>query len=58
MHKYNKIFCLLLMPALSLTAMAQETEEKKITVSGSIQSDILIPQDDEAIGTEKVNDGL
>lgn len=28
MHKYNKIFCLLLMPALSLTAMAQETEEK------------------------------
>lgn len=56
MHKYNKIFCLLLMPALSLTAMAQETEEKKITVSGSIQSDILIPQDDEAIGTEKVNE--
>lgn len=56
MHKYNKIFCLLLMPALSLTAMAQETGEKKITVSGSIQSDILIPQDDEAIGTEKVNE--
>lgn len=56
MHKYNKIFCLLLMPALSLTAMAQETEEKKITVSGSIQSDILIPQDDEAIGTEEVNE--
>ena len=56
MHKYNKLFCLLLMPALSLTAMAQETEEKKITVSGSIQSDILIPQDDEAIGTEKVNE--
>ena len=35
MHKYNKIFCLLLMPALSLTAMAQETEEKKITVSAT-----------------------
>lgn len=29
MHKYNKIFCLLLMPALSLTAMAQETEKKR-----------------------------
>lgn len=56
MHKYNKIFCLLLMPALSLTAMAQETEEKKITVSGSIQSDILIPQDDEAIKAEKSNE--
>lgn len=56
MHKYNKIFCLLLMPALSLTAMAQETEEKKITVSGSVQSDILIPQDDEAIKTEKSNE--
>lgn len=56
MHKYNKLFCLLLMPALSLTAMAQETEEKKITVSGSIQSDILIPQDDEAIKTEKSNE--
>lgn len=56
MHKYNKIFCLLLMPALSLTAMAQETEEKKITVSGSIQSDILIPQDDEAIKAKKSNE--
>lgn len=44
------------MPALSFTALAQETEEKKITVSGSIQSDILIPQDDDAIGTEKVNE--
>lgn len=56
MHNYNKLFCLLLMPALSFTALAQETEEKKITVSGSIQSDILIPQDDDAIGTEKVNE--
>lgn len=56
MHNYNKLFCLLLMPALSLTALAQETEEKKVVVSGSIQSDILIPQDDDAIGTEKVSE--
>lgn len=35
-------------------AMAQEDAAKdKFTVSGSIQSDVIIPQEDEAIGTDK-----
>lgn len=41
------IFCLLFRPG---------RERQKITVSGSIQSDILIPQDDDKIGTEETND--
>lgn len=37
--------------------MAQETfDEKKIVVTGSIQSDILLPQEDEKIGAEKSDD--
>ena len=36
------------------SAWAQESAQKdKVVVNGSIQSDILIPQDDEAIGAEK-----
>lgn len=36
--------------------LAQEDEQKKVTVSGSIQSDILIPQEDNKIGTGTYND--
>ncbi|MGN0230122.1 MAG: DUF6029 family protein [Muribaculaceae bacterium] len=39
------------------SAWAQESTQKdKVVVNGSIQSDILIPQDDEAIGAEKDGD--
>ena len=38
------------------TAMLMNAQDKKIVVTGSIQSDILIPQDDEAIGTEPTDD--
>lgn len=38
-------------------AMAQEDAAKdKFTVSGSIQSDVIIPQEDEAIGTDKYSE--
>lgn len=38
-------------------AMAQEdTAKDKFTVSGSIQSDVIIPQEDEAIGTDKYSE--
>ena len=38
-------------------AMAQEYAAKdKFTVSGSIQSDVIIPQEDEAIGTDKYSE--
>lgn len=52
----NRLFCLALLSVSSTYCFAQEENGKKITVSGSIQSDILIPQDDDKIGTEKTND--
>lgn len=47
--------CLILISQilLSLPIMAQQ---KGVSVSGSIQSDVLIPQSDEEIGAEKSND--
>jgi len=47
-------FSLLLIAAPILFAVAQ-SDEKKITVGGSIHSDILFPQDDDRIGTEKTS---
>lgn len=52
----NRLFCLALLSVSTAYCFAQEENGKKITVSGSIQSDILIPQDDDKIGTEKTND--
>ena len=43
-----------LMALCAVAAMAQD--EKKVTVSGSIHSEILIPQEDETIGAEKPDD--
>lgn len=34
----------------------QDNEWKKWRITGSIQSDVLVPQDDETIGTEKTDD--
>lgn len=55
--KYNYINARLLLslafPLLCGGAMAQD-DGKKVTVTGSIQSDILIPQDDDKIGTEDI----
>ncbi len=43
---------ILLLAALPLCASAQ-TDYGKVTVTGSIQSDVLIPQEDKKIGAEK-----
>ena len=40
-----------------LTASAQD-DSKKVTLSGSIQSDILLPEDDDKIGAKKTDDVL
>ncbi len=56
MNKLSKIFCLILSIVLALPSVAQENKEKKVVVSGSVMSDILIPQSDEKIGTEETND--
>lgn len=47
---------LLLALAASPLCRAQEPGGKKVTLSGSIHSEILIPQEDEKIGTEKTDD--
>jgi len=44
-----------LLPALSCYCQTQD-EQKGVTLSGSIQSDMLIPQSDNAIGAEKTED--
>ena len=43
----------LLLPVMLLAAWPAAAQ---VTLSGSIQSDVLIPQDDEAIGTEHSED--
>ena len=52
MRKINLIFSLLLLAA---PLFAQEEDEKKsdwkVTLSGSVQSDVLVPQEDQSIGT-------
>ena len=51
----RKHICLLAFLCLSASLSAQE-EQRKLTLSGSIQSDVLIPEEDEAIGAKKYND--
>ena len=42
---------------LSTAIYAQEeTDNNKVTLSGSIQSDVLIPQEDTKIGSPKYDD--
>ncbi|MBR1414738.1 MAG: hypothetical protein IJ570_02615 [Prevotella sp.] len=47
----------LLIPILScLLAISAKAQDNKLTLSGSIQSDMLLPQADDAIGAEKKED--
>ena len=46
-----------LVPLASFRCLAQE-EQKGVTLSGSIQSDMLLPQNDEKIGATKTDDFL
>ena len=55
MKMLRRLLTCLSVSALCLLASAQE-EEKKVIVTGSIQSDVLIPQEDKTIGTEKYNE--
>ncbi|MCD8202974.1 MAG: DUF6029 family protein [Prevotella sp.] len=41
---------------MAIPCVAQERNGNKLTVSGSVMSDILIPQNDSKIGTEETND--
>lgn len=52
MSRINGFFLLLMATLLLAVSSAQA----QVTLSGSIQSDVLIPQDDEKIGTEHYSD--
>ena len=52
----RRILSLTLLAAAALTAAAQQDGPDKIVVTGSVQSDILIPQEDEKIGTGTYDD--
>ena len=53
MKKGSRLLALACLLASALGAHGQDDSGKGVVVTGSIQSDILIPQDDEKIGTEK-----
>ena len=52
----NRLFLVVAGLSLTLATFAQSENANGLTVTGSIQSDILIPQEDEAIGTGKYDD--
>lgn len=52
----SRLFCLLAVVCSLLTASAQDDGQKKIVVTGSIQSDILLPEEDSKIGTGEYSD--
>lgn len=52
----RRFISLTLLAAAALTAAAQEEGPDKIVITGSVQSDILIPQEDEKIGTGTYDD--
>lgn len=58
MRLYTRSILLIAAVCLSVSSVAQENRDKKVVVTGSIQSDILIPQDDEKIGTGKYEGDL
>lgn len=51
-HFYALAFLFL----LPVAAMQAQDDNKRIVVTGNIQSDVLIPQDDKHIGTEETSD--
>ncbi|MBQ2359699.1 MAG: hypothetical protein II398_02255 [Prevotella sp.] len=54
MKKKLLLFIISISPFLNITAQ----EQKKVTLSGSIQSDMLVPQEDKETGAEKTEDFL
>lgn len=56
MNLYKRHLCVVAAACAMLTASAQNDGQKTLTVTGSIQSDILIPQEDDKIGTGEYSD--
>lgn len=55
LYSRNRIGAILIAPALAFTLHAQE-KQKPLVLKGSIQSDVLIPQEDEKIKTGTYDD--
>ena len=53
---WTKRFLLLCLVVCGITAVSNAQRDDQLTLSGSIQSDILIPQNDSVIGAEKDGD--
>ena len=52
MKKYICLLCLLALGAVNVNAQGQDDDnDNKVSVTGSIQSDILVPQEDLKIGS-------
>ena len=57
MKKYICLLCLLALGAVNVNAQGQDdNNDNKVSVTGSIQSDILVPQEDLKIGSPKYKD--
>lgn len=56
-HMKN-VFLVMVFACFFTGTVVAQTDDKAVTVSGSVQSDILIPQDDDKIGTEPTSDDL
>lgn len=52
----NRLLCLLAAGCSVLMSQAQDDGQKTLTVTGSVQSDVLIPQEDSKIGTGEYSD--
>ena len=54
----KKIYLLLMVVATTCVALQAQDEEAPVTLSGALQTDMLFPEEDEAIGTGSYEDGF
>ena len=57
-RQLSRLSCLVCCGIAAATTVSAQTDDNKLTLSGSIQSDMLVPQADDKIGAEKTEDFL
>lgn len=55
-RQLSRLSCLVCCGIAAATTVSAQTDIKSMTLSGSIQSDMLVPQSDDKIGAEKTED--
>ena len=55
-RQLSRLSCLVCCGIVAATTVSAQTDIKSMTLSGSIQSDMLVPQSDDKIGAEKTED--